>query len=137
MSYLKFTKRGKLKAVSFNLNRLKFGSIGLKALTSGTIDLKQIERFKQVVSRGVKYNLKIWNRRLFYITITKKPVGIKMGKGSGKISAMIINVSSGNILLEFSGLKPKVLLPIIYSAKAQLSIKTKIITNTLLFKILV
>jgi large subunit ribosomal protein L16 len=132
LNYLKFIRTGKLKAVSFNLNRLKFGSIGLKALTSGIIDLKQIECFKQMVSRNLKYNIKIWDRKLPYITVTKKPIGIKMGKGSGKISGTVLNVNRGNILLEFSGLKPKTLLAIICSIKARLPIRTKIISNSLL-----
>jgi large subunit ribosomal protein L16 len=126
-------KRNKLQSISFNLNTLKFGSIGLKALTSGTVNLKQIEFFKQLVFRRAKYNLKIWNRGLLYSPVTKKPIGIKMGKGSGKISGVILTISSGNILLEFSTLKPKNLLSLIYSIKARLRIKTKIIINSLLF----
>jgi large subunit ribosomal protein L16 len=120
-----------LEAVSFKLNKLKFGSIGLKALTSGIIDLKHIECFKQIVSRSLKYNVKIWDRKLPYITVTKKPIGIKMGKGSGKISGTVLRVSCGNILLEFSGLKSKTLLAIIYLTKARLPIRTKIISNSL------
>lgn len=130
-------RKGKLKSIGFKFNRLKFGVIGLKALKSGIIHLKQIESFKQAVFKNAKYSVKIWNRQLFSTIITKKAVGVRMGKGSGNISGTIFKYSYGNILLEFSSLKSRNLLTVIYSIKARLPVKTKVIVNSLLFIILV
>jgi large subunit ribosomal protein L16 len=127
--FYNYKRKNRLKFLSFKSNKLKFGIIGLKAINSGTVSLKQIELLKQVILKSMAYKVKIWNRRFFCFNITKKPIGLRMGKGHGKISLKVLKVSCGDIVLEFSGLKYLNLLNIIYSFKHKLSIKTKLIIN--------
>lgn len=122
-------KKGKLKFFYIKFSNLKYGIIGLKAIQSGTINLKQLEYYKKLIIKGMNYKIKIWDRKLFYFIVTKKPVGIRMGKGSGKISFLVFKVNYGDIILEFSGLKLSNLLTIIRSSKYKLPLKTRVIIN--------
>jgi large subunit ribosomal protein L16 len=71
-------KKGKLKRLEFKANKLKFGTIGLKAVESGLVNSRQIETIKR---KG-----KIWIRIFPDLPITSKPTGVRMGKGKGQLS---------------------------------------------------
>lgn len=103
--------------------------IGLKALESGNIRHEQIECIKQTILKRTKYKVKIWEKNNHYIKVTKKSIGIKMGKGYGKISNSILKISSGMIILEFSTIKYHILINILNKCKFKFSIKTKIVSN--------
>jgi large subunit ribosomal protein L16 len=57
---LKFTKikKGRLAKFEFKSNILNFGTVGLKALQSGTLNSKQIESARQVIAKKQNVNLK-------------------------------------------------------------------------------
>ena len=55
----KKTKKGKLKKLEFKANKLKFGTIGLKAAESGIINSRQIEAARQAIARKIKRKGKI------------------------------------------------------------------------------
>jgi large subunit ribosomal protein L16 len=46
-------QKGKLSKLNFRSNKLKFGSVGLKAIKSGTISSRQIEAARQAIVRKV------------------------------------------------------------------------------------
>lgn len=50
----KKTKKGKLNKLEFKTNKLKFGTIGLKAVNSATVSARQIEAARQAISRKIK-----------------------------------------------------------------------------------
>lgn len=129
MNYHNYIKKGKLRFFYIKFSDLKFGIIGLKAMQSGIINLKQLEYYKKLIIKGMNYKIKIWDRKLFYFIVTKKPVGIRMGKGSGKISFLVFKINYGDIILEFSGLKLSSLLTTIESSKYKLPLKTKVVIS--------
>jgi large subunit ribosomal protein L16 len=61
LKYSKYTKtkKGKLKKLNFRSNDLRFGTVGLKAMKSGILNLKQIESARQAISKKIKKSGKI------------------------------------------------------------------------------
>jgi len=119
-------KKGKLKKFEFKSNKLRFGSIGLKALESGTLTYNQIESARQIISKKTKRKSKIWIKIFTYLPITSKPIGIRMGKGKGKISCWGAKIATGTIIFELSGQNKTLLFLSLLSCKYKLPIKTKI-----------
>ena len=119
------SKKGKLK--KFKICYLKFGLIGLKALESGVISYKQIESFKQIILKKTCKKIKIWIKIFPCFYTTKKPIGIRMGKGKGKISHRIYKITNGNIIIEICGSNDQTIINTIKLFKLKLPIKTKIL----------
>ena len=122
------TRKGKLKKISLKNNKLKFGFVGLKAIQSGIINLKQLNTLKNIILKKTKNRVKFWYKLNNYYRISKKPINIKMGKGSGKISFFATKIVAGTILLELCSINTKVLINILQFCKFKLPIKTKIVT---------
>lgn len=55
----KKTKKGKLSKYEFKTNNLKFGTIGLKAMESGLINIRQIEAARQAIVRKIRRKGKV------------------------------------------------------------------------------
>lgn len=119
-------KKGKLKRLEFKANKLKFGTIGLKAVESGLVNSRQIEAARQAISKTIKRKGKIWIRIFPDLPITSKPIGVRMGKGKGQLSHWGVKVSSGTVLFEVCGLNSNIVFSALKMGGAKLSIKTKI-----------
>ena len=46
--------------------------------------------------------LKIWTRTFPHIPVTKKALGVRMGKGKGGVDHYVANVKSGKLVFEFN-----------------------------------
>jgi len=79
-------QKGKLTKINFSSNILNFGSVGLKAIKSGTITSRQIEAARQAIVRKLSRKGKLWIRVFPATPITSKPVEVRMGKGKGNVS---------------------------------------------------
>jgi large subunit ribosomal protein L16 len=125
---LKFTKikKGRLAKFEFKSNILNFGTVGLKALQSGTLNSKQIESARQVIAKKTKRKFKIWIKIFTYLPISTKPIGIRMGKGKGKISHWGARVRGGNVIFELCGQNKKKLIASLTACQSKLPIKTTI-----------
>ena len=123
----KKTKKGKLKKLEFRTNKLKFGTIGLKAVNSAIVSARQIEASRQAISRKIKRKGKIWIRIFPDLPITAKSVASRMGKGKGSLSHWGSRVSGGSIIFEICGVKdPKIVKSALKTGGAKLPLKTKI-----------
>ena len=123
----KKTRKGKLKKFEFKSNSLKFGTVGLKALESGTINSKQIEAARQAISRKIKRIGKIWIKIFPDLPITSKPTGVRMGKGKGQVSYWGAKINGGTVMFELCGVPFKTAYLALKTGGAKLPIKTKII----------
>ena len=119
-------RKGRLKKIKFKINKLIFGNLGLKAVESGIINLKQIEATKQAISKKANRKAKIWVKIFSNLVITSKPMGVRMGKGKGIFSHWGAKITRGNILIEVCGTNKNVLLKALKIGKTKLPIKTKI-----------
>ena len=82
----KKVRKGKLKQLEFKKNKLKFGTIGLKAVNSAIISSRHIEASRQAISRKIKRKGKLWIRIFPDLPVTAKSLASRMGKGKGSIS---------------------------------------------------
>lgn len=79
-------QKGNLTRLNFRSNKLRFGTIGLKATKSGTISSRQIEAARQAIVRKISRKGKLWIRIFPSVPITTKPTEVRMGKGKGTVS---------------------------------------------------
>jgi large subunit ribosomal protein L16 len=122
----KKTKKGKLKKLEFKANKLKFGTIGLKAEESGIINSRQIEAARQAIVRKIKRKGKLWIKIFPDLPITSKPTGVRMGKGKGQVSHWGARVSAGTVLFEMCGINLNISIAAFRTGGAKLPIKTRI-----------
>jgi large subunit ribosomal protein L16 len=124
----KKTKKGKLGRLEFKANSLKFGDIGLKAMESGIISVKQLEASRQAITRRIKRKGKVWIRIFPDLPITSKSIGSRMGKGKGAVSHWGARVRGGTVIFEICGVNLNTAIPAFKTGGAKLPIKTKIFT---------
>lgn len=122
----KKVKKGKLKKLEFKANKLSFGTYGLKAAESGIIHLKHLEAARQAIARKIKRKGKIWIRVFPHLSITSKPISVRMGKGKGQVSHWGVRVSCGATLFEVCGINSNIIFLSLKTGGAKLPIKTKI-----------
>lgn len=120
----KKTRKGKLKKLKFKSNRLVFGTIGLKSLEAGIINSRQIESARQAIVRKLKRKGKVWIKIFPDISITKKPTGVRMGKGKGQVSHWGARVRGGTILFEICGVNEITSIAALRTGGAKLPVKT-------------
>ena len=91
---------------TFNLN---FGTIGLLTLKPFQLTAGQVFRLKLLLKRSIKKSDKtrrsIWFYSFPHLPLSKKPVGLRMGKGKGKLECWFTNIRGGTILFEFKNLR--------------------------------
>lgn len=123
----KKTRKGKLKKLEFRTSKLKFGTIGLKAVNSAIVSARQIEASRQAISRKIKKKGKLWIRIFPNLPITAKSVASRMGKGKGTLSHWGSRVNGGSIIFEICGVKDlKIVKNALKTGGAKLPLKTKI-----------
>ena len=120
----KKTRKGKLKKLEFKSNKLVFGTIGLKAKEAGIINARQIESARQAIVRKIKRKGKVWIKIFPDIPITKKPTGIRMGKGKGQVSHWGARVRGGTIIFEICGVNNNAAIAALKTGGAKLPVKT-------------
>lgn len=120
-------KKGKLRQFEFKTNKLKFGTIGLKAVNSAIISARQIEASRQAISRKIKKKGKLWIRIFPDLPITAKSIASRMGKGKGALSHWGVRIKGGAVLFEICGVKDsKIVKNAFRTGGAKLPLKTKI-----------
>lgn len=76
---------------------------GLKACSSGVITFNQLESMRRVITRYLRKSGKVIIRIRPETLLTKKAVGVRMGKGKGKGSDWVCKVKAGSTIVEVRG----------------------------------
>lgn len=124
-----YKKRHKLKKRKFSksyLSIVQFGSFGLKALTFGILTTYQLETIRRIFTRLTNRSVKILVRIFFQQPITKKSLGLRMGRGTGSLKYWISYVKIGSILLEISAVSYPMVKKAMFYTKLKLSVKVGI-----------
>ena len=85
LRYKKSFKIKKIKKSSKYLGVVIFGAFGLKTVLSCVLRATHLESMRRTVARITKRVSLVWIRVFFIQSLTKKPLGSRMGKGSGVI----------------------------------------------------
>lgn len=92
-----------------HLKSLLFGTYGLVVMCPIQLTSNQIFRFKLFLKRAFRKIDRtrrfVWFSAFPHLPLTRKPKGVRMGKGKGKLEGWFTTVSGGTILVEFQNLR--------------------------------
>ena len=122
-------QRGRLKGAAQNGTRIAFGTYGLKALTRGYINSRQIEAARRAMTRFLKRGGKIWIRIFPDKPYTRTAAETPMGSGKGTVEFYMAAVRPGRIMFEIDGVDEATAREALRLASHKLPVQTKILSD--------
>ena len=93
--------------ISNKKNKLYYGNYGVIAQNTVIFNNKQLETIRILLRRTLGKKIKIWLHLKKEKPITRKPIGVRMGKGKGAIDRYIYIIQKDEIIFEIKVLKKK------------------------------
>lgn len=121
--------RGRMKGVATKGNRVSNGEFGMQALEPGWITSNQIEAARVAINRYVKRGGKVWIKIFPDKPISKKPLGVRMGKGKGAPEFWVAVVKPQRVLFEISGVSEQAAKEAMRLAAHKLPVKCKFVVS--------
>ena len=106
---------------------LHFGSYGLVAKEGAWITANQIEAARVAMTRYMKRGGKVWVNIFPQLSLTKKPLETRQGKGKGEPEVWVAVVKKGKILFEIDEVTEDVAREALRLASHKLPIKCSFI----------
>ncbi len=106
---------------------LAHGGFGLKAMTGGHLDSRQIEAARRAIANSVKREGKMWIRIFPDRPITAHPPEVTMGGGKGSVDHYVAVIRPGRILFEMDGVTLEVAREALRLAGHKLPLRTRIV----------
>ena len=104
-----------------------FGEYGLMATEGNWITDKQLESLRVVLSKAIGTIGKIWIRVFPQLSLTRKPLEVRMGSGKGKTEMWVAVVKKGTIIAEIAGIPEAQMKDALRKAGNKLNVTTKIV----------
>ncbi|RAM57779.1 50S ribosomal protein L16 [Candidatus Phytoplasma oryzae] len=110
-------------------NKIFNGNYGLIAKKGAWISNKQIEAARIAMTRHMKREGKVWINIFPHLSLTRKPLEVRMGSGKGSPELWVAVVKKGKVLFEVSDSNnsDKLEVEALRLASHKLPIKTKIV----------
>ncbi len=121
----KVSYEGKAKGNSY----VAFGEWGLMATDGAWIDSRQIEAARIAISKRLGKTGKMWIRIFPHMSLTKKPLEVRMGSGKGAPDKWVAVVKNGTVMFEVKGISEELARNALRAAGNKLSISWKIVTK--------
>ena len=83
--------------------KVSFGEYGLMALDGAWVSQQQIEAARVAMTRYMKRGGKVWINIFPHLSLTKKPLETRQGKGKGDPEVWVAVVKKGKIMFEVGG----------------------------------
>lgn len=129
-----FKYKKQQKGVAFNrvkgnteFVKLQIGTVGLKSLSSCRITSKQLVTLRQSIKKIIKKKGKLKINAFSSVPITRKTIGIRMGKGKGNVDHIIFKMKAGFVLCEIATNFIPLAIKALNISRKQISNSTKII----------
>ena len=106
---------------------LHFGSYGLMAKEGAWITANQIEAARIAMTRYMKIGGKVWINIFPNLSLTKKPLETRQGKGKGNPEVWVAVVKEGKIMFEIDGVDEATAREALRLASHKLPIKCKFV----------
>ncbi|MDE5617593.1 MAG: 50S ribosomal protein L16 [Ureaplasma sp.] len=119
----KVSYEGKAKGNTY----IAFGEYGIMACEGAWIDARQIESARIAISKRLGKTGKMWIRIFPHMSLTKKPLEVRMGSGKGALDKWVAVVKEGTIMFEVAGITPEMAKNGLKAAGNKLPIKWKIV----------
>ena len=121
--------RGAFDGVAHKGNSLKFGTMGLKALTTSEVTSRQLEAARRVLTRYTKRGGKIWITVFPHRPVTKKAAEVPMGSGKGSPDHFVTLIKPGRVMFEMDGIDPAQAKEALHLAGYKLPVKCKVVSK--------
>lgn len=130
-SRVKFRRshRGRMKGVATKGNRVSNGEFGMQALEPAWITSNQIEAARVAINRYIRRGGKVWIKIFPDKPVSKKPLGVRMGKGKGAPEYWVAVVKPQRVLFEISGVPRDVARRAMELAAYKLPIKCRFVVR--------
>lgn len=119
--------KGRIKDYDPKAKCLKHGYIGLQAIDSAYIHAKQLEAARQTITRHLKRKGRVWTCVFPDVGVTKRPIQVRIGKGTGSIKYWSFRVRPGKVLFEVDGVEDTEAILALNSGASKLPFKLKVI----------
>ena len=98
----RFTKFRKVRVSKIATKQFSvaYGSIGVKVMSSCKLTTQQIESARTVIIRTCARKGQMFIRTRAKFSVSKKPLGVRMGGGKGSIDHYVDAVPSGTVIFE-------------------------------------
>ena len=106
---------------------LHFGEYGLMAKTGNWVSSRQIEAARIAMTRYMKRGGQVWINIFPHMPLTKKPLGVRQGKGKGSVEQWVAVVKKGKIMFEVGGVAEEIAREALRLAMHKLPIKCKFV----------
>ena len=106
---------------------LHFGDYGLMAKEGAWITAQQIEAARVAMTRYMKRGGKVFVNIFPHLSLTKKPLETRQGKGKGSHDAWVAVVKKGKVMFEVGGVSEEIAREALRLAMHKLPIKCKFV----------
>ena len=117
------------KGVAFKGNKVSFGEFGLQAKTSNWLSARQIESARIAITRRMGREGQVIIRVFPHLSLTSKPIGVRMGKGKGNVEKWVAVVKVNTMLFEVSGVSEEIAKDALRLGGHKLPVKVKIVSK--------
>ncbi|KKR08532.1 MAG: 50S ribosomal protein L16 [Parcubacteria group bacterium GW2011_GWC2_39_14] len=117
------------ESVATRMVDISFGQYGLKAITAGWIDSRQIEASRRAITRHIKRGGKVWIRIFPDRPVSSKGSQTTMGGGKGNPDKYVAVVKPGTIMFEMDGVAEDIAKEALRLASHKLPVKTRFIAK--------
>ena len=114
---------------------LHFGSYGLMAKEGAWITANQIEAARIAMTRYMKRGGKVWINIFPNLSLTKKPLETRQGKGKGNPEVWVAVVKKGKIMFEIDGVDEATAREALRLAMHKLPIKCKFVKKEVVIQV--
>ena len=121
------TFRIKYEGKSKGNTKVNFGEYGLMAMEGAWITERQIEAARVAMTRYMKRGGKVWINIFPHLSLTKKPLETRQGKGKGSHDAWVAVVKEGKIMFEIAEVSEEVAREALRLAMHKLPVECKFV----------
>ncbi len=104
-----------------------FGEFGLMALEGAWVTQQQIEAARVAMTRYMKRGGKVYTNIFPHLSLTKKPLETRMGKGKGIPESWVAVVKEGKIMFEIAEVTEEIAREAFRLAMHKLPVKSKFV----------
>ena len=119
----KVSYEGKAKGNKY----VAFGEFGLMATSGAWISNRQIESARIAISKALGKTGKMWIRIFPHLSLTKKPLEVRMGSGKGSPEKWVAVVKNGTVMFEVANIPEEAARAALKNAGNKLSVNWKIV----------
>ena len=121
--------KGRIHGLAKGGTDLNFGAFGLKAVTPGRVNAREIEAARRAITRHMKRAGRLWIRIFPDVPVSKKPTEVRMGKGKGTPEYWMARVHPGRIVFEVDGVSVEIARRALELGASKLSVRTRFISR--------